>query len=200
MNVGTVLRRAVTMCQGESSSMNETDSSTHSTEPPLKIDTLRAVHHQTFPLENTRRRPHPSQYQTAPAATVDAASTTPASAPTSSATESPTRRFRRTPTVELEENPAYHPTGGPEYLHILAKYNLFGSDEHHGRIVSRFVNAGNIRERHPQVIHVEEFSAQGNQEFLAHIKIGNPPQSTFPYESSVLTLFSAESRFRHRVI
>jgi hypothetical protein len=187
------------MCRTESNSIKDTESSTHSTEPPLKIDTLRAVHHQTFPLE-PQRRPHPSQYQTAPAATVDAAPVMPASAPNSSATGSPTRRFRRTPTIELEENPAYHPTGGPEYLHILAKYNLFGSDEHHGRIVSRFVNAGNIRDRHPQVIHVEEFSAQGNQEFLAHIKIGNPPQSISPYESSWLTLCSAESRFRYRVI
>lgn len=187
------------MCQTESSSHKDNESSTHSTEPPLKLDTLRTVPHQTFPLDNPRR-PHLSQYQTAPAAAVDTTSATPISGPNSSATESPTRRFRRAPTVELEENPAYHPTGGPEYLHILAKYNLFGRDEYHGRIVSRFVNAGNIRERHPQVIHVEEFSAQGNQEFLAHIKIGNPPQSKYPYDSSLLTLVSTESRFRYRVI
>ena len=171
------------MCQAESSSIKDTESSTHSTDAPLKLDTLRAEHHTTFPLDNARR-PHPSQYQTAPAAVVDTNVATPASAANASATGSPTRRFRRAPTVELEENPAYKPTGGPEYLHILAKYNLFGSDEHHGRIVSRFVNAGNIRDRHPQVIHVDEFSSQGNQEFLAHIQIGNPPQSTFPYDSS----------------
>jgi len=187
------------MCQTESNSLKDNDSSTHSTEPPLRLDTLRAVPHQTFPLDNPRR-PHPSQYQTAPAAAVDTTPAMPASGPNSSATGSPTRRFRRAPTIELEENPAYNPTGGPEYLYILAKYNLFGRDEHYGRIVSRFVNAGNIRERHPQVIHVEEFSAQGNQEFLAHIQIGNPPQSTPPYESWLLTFISTESRLRYRVI
>src|SRR5271169_6314127 len=112
MNVESVVRKVVTMCQTESGSIKDTQSSTHSTEPPLKIDTSRAVHQQTFPLE-TSRRPHPSQYQTAPAATVDTPSATPASAPTSNATGSSTRRFRRTPTIELEENPAYHPAGGP---------------------------------------------------------------------------------------
>jgi len=88
--------------------------------------------------------------------------------------------LQRSTTVDLEWNPAYHPLGGPEYLKILAKYNLFNEDERHGRVVCRFVNAGNLRDRQPQVIKVEEFSAQGNQEFLAHISIGNPPQSIPP--------------------
>ena len=100
-------------------------------------------------------------------------------------TSSPVRPFRRTPTVELEENPAYHPLGGPDYLKILAKYNLLGKDEHQGLVVCRFTNAGNIGTRQPQVIKVDQFSAHGNQEFLAHVAIGDPPQGIFQKKSAI---------------
>ena len=85
----------------------------------------------------------------------------------------------RFPYVALDENPAYHPLGGPDYLKVLSKYNLFGNDEHLGLVVCRFVNAGSRLGRQPQIIKVEKFSAQGNQEFLAHVVIGNPPQSMY---------------------
>jgi hypothetical protein len=137
--------------------------------------------HREFPLQS----PHPSYFHTAPPApAVEGSSTVSSrfnSPKGSNTTDSSRRRFRRSSsTVELEENKAYHPLGGPEYIKILAKYQLFSSDEHHGRVVCRFVNTGSSRNRRPQVIKVEEHSAQGNQEFLARISVGNPPQSNYP--------------------
>jgi hypothetical protein len=45
-------------------------------------------------------------------------------------------------------------------------------------MICRFVNTGSARERLPQIIKVEEHSANGNQEFLADITVGDPPQGT----------------------
>lgn len=89
------------------------------------------------------------------------------------------RLMSKRSTVELEENLAYHPQGGPDYLKILAKYQLFGSDQHSGLVVCRYVQAGNIRDRQPQIIPVESHSARGNQEFLANIFVGEPPKRMF---------------------
>jgi hypothetical protein len=146
--------------------------------------------HKTFPADAPRRR-HPSHFKTTPPETADNVSS-PVSPDSPAAQDmmarNPARPFKRTPTIELEENPFYRPKGGADYLKILAKYKLFGKDDRNGRIVCRFVNAGNIKNRQPQIVKVEEFSAQGNQEFLAHITIGNsnPPQG-IPYYRFCLT-------------
>jgi hypothetical protein len=88
------------------------------------------------------------------------------------------RPVRRRSTIELHENPAYHPQGGPDYLKILAKYRRFDTDERHGRIICRFINTGSAEDRRPQIIKVQEHSANWTQEFLADIAVGDPPQGT----------------------
>jgi len=146
--------------------------------------------HKTFP-EQAPQKPHPSHYNTSPAAinddTIETISPLSYSPPNGlthiSEADSPqfVRPVRRKSTIELHENPAYHPQGGPDYLKILAKYKLFLRDERHGgRIVCRFVNTGNAIARQPQIIPVKEYSANGNQEFLADIHVGDPPQRTYP--------------------
>lgn len=177
MKIEAVFRKVIAVCQNEENFSSKEEG----IETPPTMDglvKLQTTHHQhnTFPLE-IPKIPHPSHFQTAPASTAD--NTSPTSPEPESHTSSPIRRIRRTPTVELDKNPAYHPLGGPEYLKVLAKYDLFGNDEHQGLVVCRFVNAGSSSGRHPQIIKVEEYSAHGNQEFLAHINIGNPPQSTW---------------------
>jgi hypothetical protein len=82
------------------------------------------------------------------------------------------RPLRRAQTVELVPNTAYRPTGGPEYIRVLAKYKLLKEDKHQGLIVARFVNAGSRKFRKPEIIKVDQFSANGNQEFLADVTIG----------------------------
>lgn len=82
------------------------------------------------------------------------------------------RPLRRAKTVELVPNKAYKPTGGPEYIRVLAKYKLLKEDKHQGLIVARFVNAGSRKFRKPEIIKVDHFSANGNQEFLADVTIG----------------------------
>jgi hypothetical protein len=82
------------------------------------------------------------------------------------------RPLRRAKTVELVPNKAYRPTGGPEYIRVLAKYKLLKEDKHQGLIVARFVNAGSRKFRKPEIIKVDQFSANGNQEFLADVTIG----------------------------
>jgi hypothetical protein len=140
----------------------------------VKLESAADGHnHQTFPA-STARHQLPSHSKTAPAKTVD--QTAPRLSMKVDIPEKPIRPIRRSPTVELVENKNYHPLGGPDYLKILAKYNLFGEDKNFGRVVCRFVNAGNVSNREPQIVKVEEYSAQGNQEFLAQVRIGNPPQ------------------------
>jgi len=157
MNISATFQKVLEFCTRRDSTEKKMDQ--NETPPP---------HDGMLRLENLSRNPSPlSPLQT----TVTADTPSPASS---------RPPLRRSTTVDLEWNPAYRPLGGPEYLKILAKYNLFNEDERHGRVVCRFVNAGNLRDRQPQVIKVEEFSAQGNQEFLAHISIGNPPQSISP--------------------
>jgi hypothetical protein len=184
MTGGLAIRKVLEMCgMGNLSTKNDETDTPPSNDGLVKLQSMRQQN-RTFP-EQSPKQPHPSHFKTAPArmsteytrnpSPIDTSSTTPHSG-------SPNRSPKRSPTVELEENKAYVPLGGPDYLKILAKYKLFGNDEHHGRVVCRFVNAGNIKDRQPQIIKVDEFSAQGNQEFLAHITIGNsnPPQSMFP--------------------
>jgi hypothetical protein len=84
----------------------------------------------------------------------------------------PHRPLRRAKTVELVPNKAYKATGGPEYIRVLAKYKLLKEDKHQGLIVARFVNAGSRKFRKPEIIKVDQFSANGNQEFLADVTIG----------------------------
>ncbi len=165
---------------------------------------LRLQEHNTFPQQDPKK-PHPSHFKTSPASTTDDMDTVSPLSPghpnwPASATSESSQRIRpirRRSTIELHENPAYHPQGGPDYLKILAKYKLFATDERNGRIVARFVNTGRAKERHPQVIKVEEYSANGNQEFLADITVGDPPQGTsFPARAD----FSPESRFGYRVV
>lgn len=198
MKFGAVINKVITVCQNdENFSSKEEELAT----PPTMdgLVELQTTHHHnnTFPLD-TSRTPHPSHFQTTPAASADNTSPT-SPEPESSTSPRPIRRFRRTPTLELDKNPAYHPLGGPEYLKVLAKYDLFGTDEHQGLVVCRFVDAGSSVKRHPQIIKVEEYSAHGNQEFLAHIVIGNPPQSIFPNKSQwLICVCSPESRFRYR--
>ena len=106
------------------------------------------------------------------------------------------RRLQRARTVELVCNRAYRPTGGPEYVKLLAKYNLLENDPHQGLVVVRVVNAGRAIWRKPEVIKVNQFSANGNQEFLAEITIGTStgaPQSKSVSESQLLTMCSSES-------
>ena len=178
MKIESVIRKVFTVCQHEDKVFAKEEIATPSTmDRHVKLHTSHQ-HHNTFPLEN-ERTPHPLHFQTAPATSADDTSPTSAE-PESSTSSSPIRRFRRTPTVELDKNPAYHPLGGPEYLKILAKYDLFGNDPNQGLVVARFVNAGSRSGRHPQIIKVEEYSAHGNQEFLAHVSIGNPPQRISP--------------------
>jgi len=108
----------------------------------------------------------------------------------------PSRPLRRAPTVELVCNRAYRPTGGPEYVKLLAKYKLLKTDKHQGLVVARFVNAGSRAWRKPEIIKVSQFSAKGNQEFLAEITIGTSrgaPQSKSVSESQLLTVCSLES-------
>jgi hypothetical protein len=82
------------------------------------------------------------------------------------------RPLRRAKTVELVPNKEYRATGGPEYIRVLAKYKLLKEDKHQGLIVARFVNAGSRKFRKPEIIKVDQFSANGNQEFLADVTIG----------------------------
>jgi hypothetical protein len=101
-------------------------------------ESLRQLH-KTFP-EQAPKKPHPSHFNTTPESTTDdidsvsPLSISPPNEPTHQSTE-PRKRvrpLRRSSTIELHENPAYHPEGGPDYLKILAKYDLFGTDERHG--------------------------------------------------------------------
>jgi hypothetical protein len=99
------------------------------------------------------------------------------------------RPLRRAKTVALMENKAYQPAGGPEYVKILAKYKLLKMDRHQGLIVARFVNAGNRKWRKPEIIKVNQFSANGNQEFLAQITIGtssHSPQSIASPQTAIV--------------
>lgn len=157
----------------------------------------------TFPQQDPKK-PHPSHFKTSPASTTDMESVSPLSPsppnrPASTTPKSSQRvlPIRRRSTIELHGNPAYHPQGGPDYLKILAKYNLFETSESYGRVVARFVNTGSAKERHLQVIKVKEYSANGNQEFLADITVGDPPQSI---SSPGRADFSPESRFGYRVV
>ena len=141
----------------------------------VKPQTMRKGHNSFNP-----KNPHPSHFKTTlGTSTEDTSPISLDSKPQSSTTSSRIQRFGSRMTVALEENPAYHPLGGPDYIKVLAKYNLFGVDEHLGLVVCRFVNAGSSLGRHPQIIKVEQFSAQGNPEVLAHVVIGNPPQSMY---------------------
>jgi hypothetical protein len=190
MRLGSLIQKLITSCSNEKAmekSEKENETQPSQSNGMVKLEPARESdrqQHKTFPSDAPRRR-HPSHFKTVPAETADNVSS-PVSPDSPAAQDmmarKPTRPFKRTPTIELEENPSYRPQGGPDYLKILAKYNLFGKDDRNGRIVCRFVNAGNIKNRQPQIVKVEEFSAQGNQEFLAHITIGNsnPPQG-IPY-------------------
>jgi hypothetical protein len=191
----------------------ETERMTPSPSPPqqngalVKLTSLRESkpqEHNTFPQQDPKKS-DPSHFKTSPASTSDDMETvspqspSPPNGPISTTPGSwqRIRPVRRRSTLELHENPAYHPQGGPDYLKILAKYKLFDTDERHGRIVARFVNTGSAKERHPQVIKVEEYSANGNQEFLADITVGDPPQgNSFVGRAD----FSLESRFGYRVV
>src|SRR5437773_12022794 len=158
MQIEDAVRKVIPVCQNEAESFKGKD---EELETPPAMDGLVRLQthsirqeHRTVP-DQSPRPPHPSHFRTAPAVTtshdspispgdtsrpfagVSQASTSPSS--------SPARYFRRSPTVELEENPEYRPLGGPEYLKILAKYNLLVTDEQHHLVVSRFVNAGSIR-------------------------------------------------------
>jgi hypothetical protein len=195
MKFEPTIRKILTMCANETVSMEkESESMTPSPTPPqngvVKLTSTREAlrqQHKTFP-EQAPKKPHPLHYRTSPAATSDDLETlsplspSPENESTQTSSESPRRirPVRRRSTIELHENPAYHPQGGPDYLKILAKYKLFDKDERHGRIVCRFVNTGSAKERHPQIIKVEEHSANGNQEFLADILVGDPPQGIPP--------------------
>lgn len=187
MTLGSIIQKVVIFCSNEKpmeKETKETEEQISQSNGKVKLESVRETkrqQHKTFPPEATRAR-LPSHFKTTPAETSDAtsASASPVSpdSPFMMSRRS-TGPLKRAPTIELEENPAYRPQGGPDYLKILAKYKLFGKDDRQGRVVCRFVNTGNIRNRQPQMVKIEEFSAQGNQEFLAHIRIGNsdPPQS-----------------------
>ena len=187
MKIEQAICKVITVCQNEGQKETYSQKEKEIATPPSMDEvadpqTISHEHH-TFPPDNLRNQ-HPSHFRTAPAAA--AANTSPISPGNRTAAPSGTvRPFRRTPTVELEENPAYHPLGGPDYLKILAKYKLLAKDEHQGLIVCRFTNAGNKGTRQPQVIRVDQFSAHGNQEFLAHVAIGDPPQSIFQNKSAI---------------
>jgi len=188
MKIEQAIRKVITVCQNEGQKeetylvKEEEIATPPSMDEVNRLQTIPQKHH-TFPPDNSRNQ-HLSHFRTAPAAAAD--NTSPISPGNGTmATSSPVRPFRRTPTVELEENPAYHPLGGPDYLKILAKYNLLGKDEHQGLVVCRFTNAGNKGTRQPQVIKVDQFSAHGNQEFLAHVAIGDPPQGIFQKKSVI---------------
>jgi hypothetical protein len=195
MKVGSLIQKLITSCSNEKAMEKgdkENEAQPSQSNGMVKLEPNREKirqQHKTFPSEAPRSR-HPSHFKTAPAETVDHDS--PPVSPVSPAAQNmmarkPARPFKRTPTIELEENPLYKPQGGSDYIKILAKYNLFDKDDRNGRVVCRFVNAGNIKNRQPQIVKVEEFSAQGNQEFLANITVGNcnPPQG-IPY-SPLLT-------------
>jgi hypothetical protein len=187
MTLGSIIQKVIIFCSNEKTmekDSKENEAQLSQSNGRVKLEPTREMirqQHKTFPAEAPRTR-HPSHFKTTPAETSadSSASASPVSpdSPTMMSRR-PRGPLKRAPTIELEENPAYRPQGGPDYLKILAKYKLFGKDERQGRVVCRFVNAGNIRNRQPQMVKIEEFSAQGNQEFLAHIHIGNsdPPQS-----------------------
>jgi hypothetical protein len=156
-------------------------------------------HHQTFPASNPSRG-LPSHSKTAPSNIADEHAASPDRTPMK--VDIPIKPVKRAPTVELVENKAYRPLGGPDYIKILAKYNLFGQDQYHGRVVCRFVNTGNVVNRQPQIVKVEEYSSeQGNQEFLASVTIGNsnPPQGT-PAIRRNDSYFSVTTRSGHRFV
>jgi len=165
----------------------------------LKLGSSRDMneqHHHTFPLVNPHQ-PHPSHFQTAPSSSTETHVESPSEM--SPAVEMPQEsRFsarsrtmrpkpRRKSTLELQENKLYHPRGGPDYLYLLAKYNLFGDGDGQpgARVICRFVRQGNARERRPQVIKIEQDVAESNQEFLAHVTIGDSeiPQGTLNCET-----------------
>jgi hypothetical protein len=177
MKFGSAISKVVAMCQNKEVDYDpEKDASASQRDGIVPLESGRdAPRHRnrTFP-ESTPSHPVPSHSQTTPSTVVDEPTATPDRPPI--AVDIPVRPIRRTPTVELVENTAYHPLGGPDYLKILAKYDLFRKDKNNARIVCRFVNEGNATNRQPQIVQVEEFSAQGNQEFLAQVKIGTPPQ------------------------
>src|SRR5438046_3300946 len=135
MKIDQAIRKVITICQnegqdGETYSVKGEDIATPpSMDQVIRLQNIPQEHH-TFPPDNPRSQ-HLSHFRSAPAAAADNASPI-SPGNVTSAGSSPIRPFRRTPTVELEENPAYHPLGGPDYLKILAKYNLLGRDEHQG--------------------------------------------------------------------
>src|SRR5579859_1632805 len=150
MKFESAVRKVVNICAANktTSAMEKEESRSPSPTPPqnglVKLTSTREAlrqQHKTFP-EDVPRKPHPSHYKTSPAATSDDIETvspltsSPPEASTPLPSESPRfiRPIRRKSTLELHENPAYHPKGGPDYLKILAKYKLFDTDERHGRI------------------------------------------------------------------
>jgi hypothetical protein len=149
---------------------------------PPKMKDMTSPPHLTFPLRSSPR-PHPSHFQTAPASTGDTifdspTEITPDSSPApppdaqTSQVTPPRSQIRRKSTCELQENRDYHPQGGPDYIRILTKYGML-KEVNNSRVICRFVRAGGVSERRPQVIKIENISPQANQEFLAPVVIGN---------------------------
>ena len=169
-----IIQNVLQMCQVREPVTKEDSSDISTADGKVKLEPTRN-HNRTFPLQPEKKL-ELRKFKTTPSgspADVPEASPLSSSEPGHSP---PFRHPRRANTLELEENRAYVPLGGPDYLKVLAKYNLFSTDEQQGRVVCRFVNTGNVKDRQPQIIKVDNYSAQGNQEFLAHIFIGNPPQ------------------------
>jgi hypothetical protein len=181
MQIATAVRRIVSLCDSQTAIIDEEQGQTTG-RSQIKLEPT-MPESETIALENPSV-PDPPHSDTQPTEVSAPETSTVAhnngdinsnSAPASS------RRLRRSQTVELLENSAYRPLGGPEYIKVLAKYELFSSDQQQGRVVCRFVDTGNAKTRRPQMIKVEEYSANGGQEFLAQVYIGNPPQSTLHY-------------------
>jgi len=177
-------------------------------EPPRQIN---SHPHLTFPPENPHH-PHLSHFHIFHSSTSDTMvespeEITPNSSqgrtsfqPTQNASDrsSPPRPHpQRKPTIELEENSEYRPQGGPDYIRILEKYNMLG-DSQEGRIICRFVRQGNVSERRPEIIKVQNISPQANQEFLAAVTIGDSdkPQGNTSQEDKLTD--SVEVGFRYR--
>lgn len=77
--------------------------------------------------------------------------------------------------VRLEVNEAYNPAGGPEYVKTLGKYGLLAKGDRCGPVLRRFVNYGSSTTEKPQIIELGGIPP-ADQQFLASIRIGSPPQ------------------------
>jgi len=184
MNIRRVLRKA--LCSSEKTTEDEEKiekgSTTPSQEPgSLNSTSSKDIDDRQHPISQGHLSdPQPSQFQTSPPLLANPI----AEVSKKMSSESPDhpsprqqlppqrRQPQRRSTIELQENKEYRPKGGPDYLRILAKYHMLG-DKSNERVICRFVRPGNTSERRPEIVKIDNISPQANQEFLAHVVIGN---------------------------